>query len=175
MNKKNEFKNYILHFVIIILLFVVTIFGVAYAYYTGQLNRTNDPASAEFTARTLGVSFTDGSNINLSNVLPGATIIKTFTISNTGNTAGVYDINLTDVSNNFSRSTDVVYTLSSDNSGGTVSQTTFPSVNTTIASNVTIGVGVTQHYTLTIQYLNAQVSQNVDMNKSITATIQISE
>ena len=175
MKETNNYKNNILHFVIIILLFLVTIFGVAYAYYTGQLQRTNGTASAEFSAKTLGVNFTDGPNINLTGVLPGATIIKTFTVSNTGDTTGIYNINLIDVTNDFDRPTDIVYTLTSDNSGANVAQTVFPGTDLTIGNNISIATGVTQHYTLTIQYLNADESQNIDMNKNITATIQIAD
>ena len=169
MNKKNA-----LHAGITILVFLATIVGVSYSFYTAQLNKINNStAGAEFNTRTLGVNYSDGNSINLSNILPGATIIKTFTVTNTGDNQSTYNINLIDVVNGLTRKSDMTYTLTSTNNGAVIAQTTFPDVNQTIATNIQIGTGVTQSYTLTIQYLNASESQNVDMNKTVSATIQI--
>ena len=157
-----------------ILLLIIT-FSVSYAFYGARVNKTNGNAQANLTTKYLKLDFVDGPQIDLVDAVPGQKVIKTFTVTNTGNQTQYYNINLKDVINNFERTEDIVYTLTSDNSGATVAESEFPDMNVTIAQNVSIATNTTQTYTLTIEYKNLAQSQNVDMNKTVSATIQIND
>ena len=167
-------KNKLQIAIIIVLLLIITV-SVSYAFYGARVNKTNGNAQANLTTKYLKLDFVDGPQIDLVDAVPGQKVIKTFTVTNTGNQTQYYNINLKDVINNFERTEDLVYTLTSDNSGATVAESEFPDMNVTLAQNVSIATNTTQTYTLTVEYKNLAQSQNVDMNKTVSATIQIND
>ncbi len=159
--------------VIIILLIVVSIIAyTSYAYYTIDANLGD--SNATISTKELEVEFSDDNVIDVSGILPGATIIKQFSVSNTGTDSVSYGLAFYDVINNLENKNDLVYTLSSTNNGGVVSSSTlFPTQDGFLINNINIDDGVTQEYTLTISYLNQSYDQSIDMNKLATATIKL--
>ena len=168
-------KNNKVHIAVIVVLLLIIMGTVSYAYFNAEVDK-NGNTTASVVSKSLKIEFTDGPQINFGEMVPGQTIIKTFTVENVGNQTVNYNINLIDVINELSRTTDLVYTLTSTNSGAaTVSETEFPSLDTTAFKNVSIAAGVTQSYTLTIVYKNLAEDQSVDMGSHINATIQIDD
>lgn len=158
---------------IIILLLVIIISGT-YAFYTGRIDKTGE-STASFKSKTLGVNFQDGPEIALSGILPGQKIIKKFSVTNTGDDVGIYHMEFINVLNELTRKSDLVYSLTATNSGAEFNEKEFASRDGTFAVNVEIAAGVTQEYTMVIEYKNLNENQSVDMNSHINATIQISD
>ena len=158
---------------IITLLLIIIISGT-YAFYSGRVNKSGD-VTALFASKKLSVSFQDGPEIVLDGALPGQKVLKTFSVTNTGNTTVTYHLEFIDVINELTRNSDLVYTLTSTNDGAELSETIFPSEDGTFASNIEIPANTTQEYTMLIEYKNLDENQSIDMNSHIHATIQINE
>ena len=167
-------KNTKLGLLLLILLLVIIIMSGTYAFFEAVVNKDNDNA-AEVTTKKLSIHFQDGPEIVLDNALPGQKLIKTFTVTNTGNTTQTYHLEFIDVINELSRTSDLVYTLSSTNGGATKSETEFVTDSETFASNIEIPANTTQEYTMIIEYKNLSENQSVDMNSRISAKIQVSQ
>ena len=72
---------------ILIMVIVITIIMVSissYAYFTANVNGDLDKVTT-VTSGTMSISYSGGSDISLSNAIPGDTITKNFTVTNTGN------------------------------------------------------------------------------------------
>mgnify|MGYP003318211910 CR=1 FL=1 len=156
----------------LLVLLIVIIAGSTYAYFIATINNDN-AVDADIQARTLGLHFEDGAEINLPDALPGQTVIKKFSVENTGTESTTYNIYINDLINQFINTDEVVYELSSTNGGATITERAFPTASGVIASNIEIPKDTTQEYTMTIRYINTNSSQNIDMGKKISGVIQI--
>ncbi len=152
---------------------MLIIIGSTYAYYS--INSEEGSTEVDINTKLLAIEFSDGPEINFEGLLPGATIIKTFSVENTGNVINYYNVYINDVLNELTRTSDLVYTLTSTNNGGNITTTNYPTENKKLLSNIEIDSGVTQEYTLTITYLNQNANQSVDMNSNITGTLNITD
>ncbi len=164
-------KRYLLISILLILIIVVV--GSTYAFFNIQKNMGSNTVS--IISKTLKLEFNDGPELDFDGLLPGVSLIKTFSIENTNSGTFYYNINLIDVINELSRKSDLVYTITSTNDGAVISETTFLSSDGRLASNIEIPSGVTQEYTLTIRYKNLNEDQSIDMSKTISGTIEITE
>ena len=156
-----------------IILTAIIIAGVSYAYYMTVLNKTDD-STVIFSTKELALNFSDGPQITMPDAVPGQTVIKTFSVTNNGNQTVNYTIELFDVFYEFSRR-DFYYSLSSTNGGFEISDIQFWGDANPIVGSAEIAPGVTQEYTYTLEFRNYAWSQSVDMNKTISFTIGISE
>src|SRR5574344_1130355 len=164
----------------LVVLLVIVIVGVvlisisSYAYFTATV--TGTATANTVTAGTMAITYADGPEVSLDNAIPGDTVTKTFTVTNTGNVDSTYDIYLSEVNNQFADQTDLAYTLTSSDGGySTTSDTQVPSAATKIVSSQTIATGVTHHYTLTIKFLAKNEVQNDNQGKKFSAKIQVNE
>lgn len=158
----------------LILSLVIIVVSITYAFYTGELFKSGT-SPADLETKTMTLAFTDGPGINISDILPGQSVIKTFTVQNTGTTSQTYYLLFDNVTNELSRKEDMVYTLSSTGGGASVNvETQLPSYKSSFTGNVTIAPNTTHTYQLTITYKNRNFDQAVDMNKIVSATIQLS-
>ena len=161
-------RKYQIALLVIAIMLIVS--GVSYAYFAVTTNGNSNPNVV--TSGTMKITFTDGPEVRLNNAIPGDTLTKTFSVTNTGNVDTNYDVYLSDVINNFADPTDLSYTLTSTN-GANVVETTLPTATSKIVSNQSIGVNVTQNYTLTIKFLNKNQAQDTNQGKTFSAKIQI--
>jgi len=113
--------------------------------------------------------------------MPNTTRTKTFTVTNNGNAKVTdYQVYLENVVNELERNDDLVYTLTCETNDETNSpctneideETTFPSINGTILTN-SLDTNDVHTYTLTLTYKEMNVDQSIDMNKKISAKINI--
>ena len=111
-----ERKNTILLTVIAIATLLVAVVGATFAYFTasvtGDGNTDNKNTSTVNTAVLASVDYSNGTNFDLAEALPGAKGIQTFTVTPSGDNGGkgIYNITLTPDNAN-TLLTNVKYTL----------------------------------------------------------------
>ena len=153
---------------------VISITSFSYAYFVGQIN-DGTVNNNSVTTGVMEVAFIDGELVGTtSNMIPGQSVTKHFSVVNTGTVATRYDIYLNDVVNTFVDKSDLVYSLSSTG-GVNISQTIAPSTNTKIASNVILDVGATHTYSLTLDFLETGDNQDDNRGVSFSATVGLIE
>lgn len=152
---------------------LIVIIGSSYAYYTSNVDYVSGEASASFNSAELKIDYVDGPQLILNNMLPGAVLVKTFNVTNIGNVTSYYDVKLIDIINELTLNDDLVYSITSNNSGGALGDSNFPTSDVVVLSNVSIAANTTQEYTLTIRYINQPFDQSVDMNKHVFGTINV--
>ena len=177
MENISSVKRRLITSMISLLLLVITIFGITYAYFTLRIKGNTNTKSTEVTAGKLELTYDDGNGlIELLKIQPGTTLEpKVFTVKNTGtNKIDSYDVIVEDVINELYRNYDLTYklTCTSDKKTCSGANDIFPSANQVLVSN-SIDVGETQTYKITLVYKETNVDQSVDMNKSVTAKINI--
>ena len=125
MGKKQKVTFYTAA-VVLALLVLLNIGGLAYAFFTATVTG-NDTAKGDVVETgSLSIVYTNGQELRGEDILPGWSETKTFTVENTGTVEATYNINWENLTNTFVNKTDLVYTLTSTNSGGTLSETQIP-------------------------------------------------
>ena len=131
----------------------------------------------DLSTSDISIMFTDNESINKTGLTPGDTITKTFSITNNSEGKVEYKINWEYLINNFVNREYLVYTVTSTNGGGTLSETQLPDSeeHINIINNVTINPKTTQEYTMIITYKNSSANQDADKNKSLIGKIEITD
>ena len=176
MNRKQK----IILSVVGITIVLLTLLGLTYAYFLTRIQGNTNEKSISVTTADLKLVYGDGNGlIEAKNIMPGTTLTtKKYTVKNEGNTkVDNYVVYLEELVNVLTRVDDMVYTLTctSDKAGNLCSgktETTFPKLAGMIVTN-SIDVGETQSYELTVTYKEMNVDQSDDMNKKISARVQI--
>lgn len=174
---KNMKKNDKMLLIVFISIFVfVACIGISYAYYTAVIDRGEESASVVSRAGNLEITYTDGSKqIIGSNIFPGWSDSKTFTVKNTGSNVSAYSIRVTNIVNNFSIVNSISLSLTSTDGGKSLSKKPLPSSDSYLVRNVEIGVGKMHTYTVTTYYGNLKTDQSEDRGKSFSYTIEIDQ
>ena len=119
-----EKKNVVFLTVLAVATLLTAVVGTTFAYFTATVTNTNTPsATSVTTASDLGITYSDGDRIGMTNIVPGQyTDEKTITVTNNSNTTAVkYQITWSEVANTFVKGAsettdDLVYSLTK---GGT--------------------------------------------------------
>ena len=168
---KNKKKLIILSIILVLILVVLS--SASYAYFTTSGSTGTEET---ITSGTMALSFSDGPQINATNLAPGDYIEKTFSVTNTGTLATTYDVYLSEVVNTFVQKSDLVYEITSNDGGyNTPNQVVVPNQEAKIVDTQSIAVGATHHYTLKITYKLTNQIQNDNMGRGFTAKISINE
>lgn len=191
MNTDENKKKIIMLFIALGLILSV-IFGVTFSYLAPSINNVESNSTVVFNAGTIAINYENGQNqINASEVLPGWTSIKEFSLTAINNTtistAGAmnYAIKLIVEKNTFSDGA-ITYSIEGENvdNNGTVAYV-LPNSLKNGASEVILGYGlfdtssdiskgVTHNYTLTMAFPNKTYeSQNENSGKTLSAHITI--
>ena len=176
MNKKQK----IIVSVVGITIVLLTLLGLTYAYFLTRIQGNTNEKSISVTTADLKLVYGDGNGlIEADSIMPGTTLTtKKFTVKNEGNAkVDNYVVYLEELVSELTRPDDMVYTLTctSDIENKTckgVNETTFPKLAGIVVTN-SIEVGETQSYELTVTYKEMNVDQSDDMNKKISARVQI--
>ena len=165
---------------LVIVSLLVVVLSVSLAWFTTQIigkGKTVDVSSAN-----LQIVFTDSDGaISGSNIEPGWSDTKTFTIENNSKSEYKYNIVIQDLLNTFVTNGYLQYKITSTNDE--YNMTEFKDVpkssvatDTILAYSVSIPVGVTQSYTIEFKYANDEsVDQSDDMGKKLSGTLFITE
>ena len=165
---------------LVIVSLLVVVLSVSLAYFTAQIigkGKTVDVSSAN-----LQIVFTDSDGaLTETDIEPGWSATKTFTIKNDTKTEYKYNIVIKDLLNTFVTNGYLQYKITSTNDG--YNMTEFKDIpkssiatDTILAYSVVIPNGVTQSYTIEFKYANDEnVDQSDDMGKQLSGTLFITE
>lgn len=160
--------------IFLILLVIVTLIGITFGYFILKISGTSKPDSV--TSGNLELFYEDNGKINMTNMMPGDTLSKTFSVENTGTDNVKYQVYLLDVKNTLNRSQDLLFTVecvSNKNiSCNGLSENTFPVEDLKILEN-SISINEKQTYTINIYYVRSEDNQSEDFGKMFSSRINI--
>ena len=165
---------------LVIVSLLVVVLSVSLAYFTAQIIGKGKDVSV--TSANLQIVFTDSDGaLTETDIEPGWSATKTFTIKNDTKTEYKYNIVIKDLLNTFVTEGYLQYKITSTNDG--YNMTEFKDIpksstpkDTILAYSVVIPNGVTQSYTIEFKYANDEsVDQSIDMNKKLSGTLFITE
>ena len=165
---------------LVIVSLLVVVLSVSLAYFTAQIIGKGKDVSV--TSANLQIVFTDSDGaLTETDIEPGWSATKTFTIKNDTKTEYKYNIVIKDLLNTFVTEGYLQYKITSTNGG--YNMTEFKDVpkssapkDTILAYSVSIPVGLTQSYTIEFKYVNDEsVDQSEDMGKTLSGILFITE
>ena len=166
--------------ILVVASLLVVVLSVTLAYFTAQI--IGKEKNVTINSADLKIIFTDSDGaISGSNIEPGWSDTKTFTIENKSNETYKYNIVIQDLVNTFVTKGYLQYKITSTNDG--YNMTEFKDISkssehkdTILAYSVSIPVGVTQSYTVEFKYTNDEsVDQSIDMGRKLSGTLFITE
>ena len=165
---------------LVIVSLLVVVLSVSLAYFTTQIIGKGKDVSVTSTNLQIVFTDTDG-EIAGSDIEPGWSATKTFTVQNNSKSEYKYNIVIKDLVNTFVTNGYLQYKITSTNNG--YNMTEFKDIpkssapkDTILAYSVSIPVGVTQSYTIEFKYANDEnVDQSDDMGKKLNGTLFITE
>ena len=164
--------------ILVVASLLVVVLSVTLAYFTAQI--IGKEKDVTINSADLKIIFTDSDGaISGSNIEPGWSDTKTFTIENKSNETYKYNIVIKDLVNTFVTKGYLQYKITSTNDG--YNMTEFKDVpksetaaDTILAYSASIDVGITQSYTIEFKYANDEsVDQSEDMGKTLSGTLYI--
>ena len=165
---------------LVIVSLLVVVLSVSLAWFTTQIIGKGKDVSV--TSANLQIVFTDSDGaLTETDIEPGWSATKTFTIKNDTKTEYKYNIVIKDLVNTFVTNGYLQYKITTTNGG--YNMTEFKDIpkssapkDTILAYSVSIPVGVTQSYTIEFKYANDEsVDQSDDMGKKLSGTLFITE
>lgn len=174
MEKKKSYLSLLILPILLVITLIIGVVGVTYAYYRFQVVSTNI-SSLTITATNLELQYNESlENISGTNIIPGWSDTKSFSVYNTANAPAHYSILWTNITNNFVNKDYLEYSLvSTAGNGCSKTNTIFPSATSEICRAVIDGKE-TQSYTLTINYLDSStVNLASDMGMNFAGTITV--
>ena len=166
--------------ILVVTSLLLVVLSVTLAYFTAQI--IGKGKNVTINSADLKIIFTDSDGaISGSNIEPGWSDTKTFTIENKSNETYKYNIVIQDLVNTFVTNGYLQYKITSTNNG--YNMTEFKDVpksetatDTILAYSASIDVGVTQTYTVEFIYKNDEsVDQSEDMGKTLSGKLFITE
>ena len=178
VSKSNKIKI----IVITALIFLVSIAGISYAYFTIQITGNDTASSMRLRTANMSLVYNDVQIVSGEYAQPGWTQTKTLTVYNDGNQTAYYNIIWRDLTNEITNGELVISATCSSSSGScsNISETAVPTYTTeTHNVGVTLGIsiapGVTHTYTLTALFKETGSNQNYNQNKYFNGTLNIEE
>ena len=179
MQSMDYVKKRIIISMISILILIIALFGITYAYFTTKAKGNSDEKSASVTAGKLEVTYKEGNGeIVAEKLMPGDVVAsKTFSVVNTGTAKTDYLVIVENVINTLVNNEDLEYELvcnssiTGKNCNG--NKTSFPNKKASLVKN-SIDKEEVQNYTLTLTYKETNKDQSSDMDKVISAKVNIS-
>ena len=165
---------------LVIVSLLVVVLSVSLAYFTAQIIGKGKDVSV--TSANLQIVFTDSDGaLTETDIEPGWSATKTFTIKNDTKTEYKYNIVIKDLVNTFVTNGYLQYKITTTNGG--YNMTEFKDIpkssapkDTILAYSVVIPNGVTQSYTIEFKYTNDEnIDQSDDMGKKLSGTLFITE
>ena len=178
LQKKGNLTKWIVAIVIVLLISI----GASYAFFTANITGSEGTTTITVGSAVMNITYSGGSGISASNVVPGYTSSsKSITVTGTNTNSAVLSYTLTlKKSNSFSTGA-LKYTLTNTTPVGVVTPiATATNVSiTTGSADMTIGTGnfavgasgVQHKYTFTISFPDTGSEQNTNQGKIFTGYI----
>ena len=166
--------------ILVVASLLVVVLSVTLAYFTAQIIGKGKDVSVSSADLKIVFTDTDG-NIEGSNITPGWSNSKTFTVKNDSNGTYKYDIILKDLVNTFKTYKYLEYKITSTDGGYNMTDYSYLPKSSTkedvaLAYEISNDKGKTHTYTIEIKYVNDEaVDQSIDMGQSLSGTIYIRE
>ena len=165
--------------ILVVASLLVVILSVTLAYFTAQIIGKGKNINVKSNNLQILFDHSDG-NITGTDITPGWSSTKKFTITNKSNGTYKYNIVIQNLVNTFVTEGYLQYKITSTNGGfstdGYVDVPKSETATDTILGSANIEVGVTQTYTVEFIYKNDEdVDQSDDMGKVLSGTIFIAE
>ena len=165
-------KN-IFYILISVVIFIVAVVSLSYAFFVSQVNNNESASTITGEAANLTIEYKEGtSQISATDIFPGWTAIKTFSVINKGTTTGEYSLYVYDINNELMDGS-ISFDVTGTNGGATIEKRNLPSNTTTLKSKISISGSTTHVYTVKVYYNNLSVSQEGDKGKSFSFKIGI--
>ncbi len=178
VSKSNKIKI----IVITALIFLVSIAGISYAYFTIQITGNDTASSMRLRTANMSLVYNDVQIVSGEYAEPGWTQTKTLTVTNNGNVDANYTIIWRDLYNEVTNGELVISATCSATSGPcpAISETAVPtrlteSTGSAVKANISIAPGVTHTYTVTALFKETGSNQNYNQNKYFNGTLNIEE
>ena len=179
INKTNKVKI----IVIAVLIFMVAVAGVSYAYFVVQVTGNETASSARLTTANKTLVYNDVQLASGQYVTPGWSDTKTITVTNNGDIDATYMIIWRELLNEITNNELVIRaTCSSSVQGNTCPgfEKTIPTKlteahNVTVKNGITIEPGEVHTYTVTFEFVETGSLQNYNQGKSFYGTLNIAE
>lgn len=152
-----------------VLALVFGVSGVAYSYMNNKSETTENVSSVLIESEDISVVFEGNTEIDASYLKDEETVSKTFTVENTSTGAINYNIVWTYISNEYTDTDGLVYTIKDNTGKNLIEETTIPTTgaNIPIIKNITLEKDEKRTYTLEIKY-----NKNMDATEqTLTAKI----
>ena len=167
-------KKIIIYSSIIVLIVLTIILFTTYAFITTKVSGNSSGKKYQAISKIIRIEYSDGKETLSSNIndtfTPGSVITKTFTVTNTGDDEIDYTIYLENVTNTFTRYSDITYELY-DSSNTKIYEGIFPKTDNVISDTYKLKKNESTTYTLKVIYNNSEENQIVDSGKKIDAKI----
>ena len=171
--EKQDKKPNIITIIGAIVLLVLAVVGISYAFFSAFINGGETDTSVEGTGANLSLVYTDGKSvITSSNIMPGWSATKTFTVTNNGEADTYYKLNISNITNEFVED-GLKFSIASADGGTSVPEQAVGTTARTLTNSIAIAQGKTHTYTVTARYINLDVDQTLDLGKSFSYTIGI--
>lgn len=160
-------------YIYVLLIIFVLVVGITLAYFVATV-QGNDKAKENTLVTGTAELELDGTTIvDMGTIYPGDSKSVNFSVTNTGTIDTVYNLDMINVVNTFVDTSDLVYTITSTNSGGTKEQTEAPVDSGTLISDIPIAKGVTHFYTMTFTFLETNDNQDDNAKARFRGKIQV--
>ncbi len=163
----------------IVFLFLATV-GFSYAYFTATIVN-KDVKEQVVQTGTLELTYTDGPEIIMNNIKPGATITKEVSVKNTGTLNTSYNLVWQELANEIIKDEMVIEATCTRLNANGVEEGTCESLSSTlikrikVKENVSIEPNITHKYNITITFKETNADQNYNQGKSFTGVLGINE
>ena len=158
-----------------IVLLVLAVVGLSYAFFSAFINGGETDTSVEGTGANLSLVYADGKSvITSSNIMPGWSATKTFTVTNNGEADAYYKLKISDINNYFVGDA-ISFLITSTDGGANIEEQSVGcgSDSRVISLAIPIEVGKTHTYIITTKYRNLDMDQTPDLGNSFKFKISI--
>ena len=156
-----------------IVLLVLAVVGLSYAFFSAFIKNGETDTSIEGTGANLSLVYTDGKSvITSSNIMPGWRATKIFTVTNNGEADTYYKLNISNITNEFVDG-GLTFSIASADGGTSVPEQAVGTTARTLTNTIAIAQGKTHTYTVTAKYINLNKDQTPDLGKTFSYTIGI--
>ena len=156
-----------------IVLLVLAVVGLSYAFFSAFISGGETDTSVEGTGANLSLVYTDGKSvITSSNIMPGWSATKTFTVTNNGEADTYYKLDISNITNEFVEG-GLTFSIASADGGTSVPEQAVGTTERTLTNSIAIAQGKTHTYTVTAKYINLNKDQTPDLGKTFSYTIRI--